>query len=298
MPVGSRPRLLMLTPDFPPERGGIQQVTDRLAGGLLDWFDVRVVALDTPGARAFDAQRELTVRRSRSGPGGSAPARAVGLNGGAAITLASFRPQLLLSAHILASPAASLAGRLLGARVVQYFYAKEIPDKPRLSRFAAREADAVVSISSYTSQLLEAAGVAMGSVVVIPPGVDLPAEPDPLPVGRPTFITVARLRDRYKGHDILIRSLGRIRERVPDVEWVVLGEGPLRPELASARPRAGRGGRGAVPRLRPGRGARRVAASRTRHGDAEPPARRWTGRGGVRNRLPRGRRVRQAGRRG
>jgi phosphatidylinositol alpha-1,6-mannosyltransferase len=68
-------------------------------------------------------------------------------------------------------------------------------------------------------------------VHVIAPGVDLPAEADPLPSARPTFVTVARLRDRYKGHDVLMRSLAIVRERVPDVLWVVVGDGPLRGEL-------------------------------------------------------------------
>jgi len=45
------------------------------------------------------------------------------------------------------------------------------------------------------------------------------------------MLTIARLEDRYKGHDLLVQSLGSIRERVPGVEWVVIGEGPLRPEL-------------------------------------------------------------------
>jgi phosphatidylinositol alpha-1,6-mannosyltransferase len=44
-------------------------------------------------------------------------------------------------------------------------------------------------------------------------------------------VTVARLQDRYKGHDVLMRSMPLIRERVPDVRWVIVGDGPLRGEL-------------------------------------------------------------------
>jgi phosphatidyl-myo-inositol dimannoside synthase len=53
----------------------------------------------------------------------------------------------------------------------------------------------------------------------------------PLRAERPTLLTVARLEHRYKGHDVLLEALGAIRARVPDVEWVVIGEGTLRPEL-------------------------------------------------------------------
>ena len=66
---------------------------------------------------------------------------------------------------------------------------------------------------------------------LIPPGVDLPRDPRSVPAERPSFLTIARLEDRYKGHDVLIRALGRVRMEVPDVEWIVIGDGPLRPEL-------------------------------------------------------------------
>jgi phosphatidylinositol alpha-1,6-mannosyltransferase len=48
---------------------------------------------------------------------------------------------------------------------------------------------------------------------------------------RPTIVTVARLRDAYKGHDVLLDALPRVREDVPDVRWVIVGDGPLRPSL-------------------------------------------------------------------
>ena len=48
---------------------------------------------------------------------------------------------------------------------------------------------------------------------------------------RPTVVTVARLRDCYKGHDVLMRAMPLIRARVPDAQWIVIGDGPLRPEL-------------------------------------------------------------------
>ena len=35
----------------------------------------------------------------------------------------------------------------------------------------------------------------------------------------------------YKGHDTILRALPAIRARVPDVHWIVVGEGRLRPRL-------------------------------------------------------------------
>jgi phosphatidylinositol alpha-1,6-mannosyltransferase len=225
-----RPRLLLLTPDFPPVPGGIQVLTHRLASGLTA-FQTRVVTLDAPGAERFDATSGISTRRLGPRRGTPRPARLGELNAAAVREALRFRPELTLSAHIVASPAAAAIGRLLAAPTVQYFYAKEIADKPRLARFAARRAQASISISGYTSELLAAGGAPLAGVHVIAPGVDLPADADPLPSQRPTFVTIARLRDRYKGHDVLMRSLAIVRDRVPEVQWVVIGDGPLRGEL-------------------------------------------------------------------
>jgi phosphatidylinositol alpha-1,6-mannosyltransferase len=232
------PRLLVLTPDFPPERGGIQALLDGLLTHLVG-LRVRVLALDSPGAAPFDAARPLDVRRV-SARASLGSARNIPLNAAALWEAARFRPELILSAHIVTAPAGALIGRTLGVPHVVYFYANEIVGKPRLAAFAARHSDASIAISSYTAALLDAIGVSEG-VSVIPPGIELPAELPSRPperLQRPTILTVARLKDRYKGHDVLLRAMGIIRERVPDVRWVIIGEGPLRPELeAEARER-------------------------------------------------------------
>jgi phosphatidyl-myo-inositol dimannoside synthase len=223
------PRLLVITPDFPPARGGIQVHTHRLVAGLTG-FERRTVTLDCEGAHAFDSASGLRIRRVRAdrrlGAG-----RNVVLNAAALVEALGFRPDVTLSLHIVASPAAAVIGAALRARTVQYFYANEIAGKPRLASFAARRADVVVSISSYTTGLLASVGVSPARVELIPPGVDLPSDPTPRAAERPTVLTIARLRDRYKGHDVLVEALGSIRQQVPDVEWVVIGDGPLRPEL-------------------------------------------------------------------
>jgi phosphatidylinositol alpha-1,6-mannosyltransferase len=44
-------------------------------------------------------------------------------------------------------------------------------------------------------------------------------------------LTISRLEDRYKGHDVMLRALPLIRAKVPEVQWVVIGDGTLRPGL-------------------------------------------------------------------
>ena len=224
----AKPRLLVLTPDFPPARGGIQVLSHRLATAMAG-FETRVVAADSPGAAEFDAEGELTVRRVRADRrlGGG---RNIPLNGFAVAEAARFRPQATLSVHIVTSPAAAMINRTLGAPTVQYFHAKEVGAKPRLAKFAADRASAAVAVSSYTAGLIEATG-SRPDIRLIPPGVDLAEQTEPIPEERPTLLTIARLEDRYKGHDVILRALPLIRAAVPDVQWIVIGDGPLRDGL-------------------------------------------------------------------
>jgi len=226
----------VLTPDFPPAHGGIQVLVHRLALALTG-FEVEVVTLASPGARGFDSERELAVRRVGAERRGR-HARVLALNAAALSRALRFRPDVTLSAHVVTSPAASWIRRLLGARTAQYFYANEVLGKPRLSAFAAARADVVIAISAYTASLIAATGASPSNLWLIPPGVDLPGEPATLAAERPTVLTIAQLKHSYKGHDVMLQALAGVRARVPDVEWVVIGEGPLRPgleELASSR---------------------------------------------------------------
>ncbi len=224
-----RPRLLLLTPDFPPDPGGIQAIAHRLAGEMKG-FDIRVVALDGPGARSFDAASGLSIRRVPIGAL-RGPARVGALNAYAFAQALRFRPDLTLNAHIVTAPVSTAIRRALGAPVVQYYHANEIGDKPRLAEFAARRADVVIAVSSYTAGLIKASGGEQADIRLIPPGVELPVDPTPQPAARPTLLTIARMNDGYKGHDVLIRALALVRERVPGALLIVVGDGPLRAGL-------------------------------------------------------------------
>jgi phosphatidyl-myo-inositol dimannoside synthase len=235
-----RPRLLIVTPDFPPDHGGVQVLVHRLALAMSG-FQVEVVTVSRPGGRHFDEECELRTRRV----GAHVPnerARMLTLNVGAVRLARRFRPHVTLSAHVIASPAAAAIRRLLNASTVQYFYANEILGRPRLAAFAASRADMAIAISGYTASLIRATGGSPARLRTIPPGVHLPPNSAGLPAKRPTLLTIAQLKHSYKGHDVLIEALARVHTRVPDVEWVVIGEGPLRPDLERLARARGLGG--------------------------------------------------------
>jgi phosphatidylinositol alpha-1,6-mannosyltransferase len=223
-------RACVFTPDFPPARGGIQHLIHRLTEELVGiQVELEVVTFDGPGSGAFDRARGFPVRRvGRRGP----RQIAVGLLNLRSLRSAlRFRPDVILSGHIVTSPAAAIAKRVLRVPVVQYLYALEVGARPRLAAFALRNAERSIAISRHTESLAEAVGGNSARRVVIPPGVDPPdgAGADRAP--RPTVVTVAQLESRYKGFDVMVRAMPLVRAQVPDVEWVIIGDGPLRGEV-------------------------------------------------------------------
>jgi phosphatidylinositol alpha-1,6-mannosyltransferase len=229
LPPGERPRLLLLTPDFPPAPGGIQVVAHRLATAMTQ-LDTEVVAPDAPGAAQFDARSGLRVRRVRGGARLRGGSNAL-LNAAALAHALRFRPHVTLSMHIVASPAAAAIRRATGARTVQYFHAEEIGAKPGLAAFAARQANASIAVSAYTAGLVAATGAPSERVAVIANGTDIPSDAAALPSERPTIVTIARIEERYKGHDTMVRALSLVLAKVPDAQWVVIGDGSLRPAI-------------------------------------------------------------------
>jgi phosphatidylinositol alpha-1,6-mannosyltransferase len=141
-----------------------------------------------------------------------------------------FRPDVVLSAHIVMAPAAWTISRVIGTPYVQYLHGEEVAAKSGLARFAVRHASRVIAVSAYTESLV-ASVVRVGQLRRIPPGVDMPRACSASRAERPLIVTVARLVDRYKGHDVMLRALPLIKTRVPGVRWIVIGDGPLRGPL-------------------------------------------------------------------
>ncbi len=194
----------------------------------IEAFETRVIALDSPGAAALDEQNPASAVRRVGANGLPRGARMALLNAVAIGDALDFRPDVTLSIHSIASPAAAAIRRIRGTPSVQYFHAEEVCARPRLAAFAIEQADEVIAVSAYTAGLIADTGAVPASMHLIPPGVDIPSDPTPEPIDRPTFLTIARMEERYKGHDVLVRATALVRAKVPDVQWVVVGDGTLR----------------------------------------------------------------------
>ena len=137
-----------------------------------------------------------------------------------------------------------------------------------------RQADLAIAVSAYTAELVAATGARPRRLRVIANGADVPDDPTPLTAERPTILTIARIEERYKGHDVMVRALALTLAKVPDAQWVVIGDGSLRPSLEALARSYGveRSIRflGAVDDEQRDAWLRRARAA----GDAESPARR------------------------
>jgi phosphatidylinositol alpha-1,6-mannosyltransferase len=141
------------------------------------------------------------------------------------------RPDVVISGHIVAAPAAAAVARVLDIPFLQYFYSAEIGTRPKLSAFAVRHAALSVAISSHTRELIEQLVPQPGRLQTIAPGVDRVTVEPAGREQRPTIVTVARLKQRYKGFDVMLRAMPLVRARVPNARWVLVGDGPLRSEI-------------------------------------------------------------------
>jgi phosphatidylinositol alpha-1,6-mannosyltransferase len=142
-----------------------------------------------------------------------------------------WRPDFVVSAHIVTAPAAVTINRLLGTPWLQYSHGRELASRPDLARFAVTRAHANVAVSSFTAARVGALGADPGRVFLVSPGADTASRREVPRYERPTVATVARLTERYKGFDVMLRAMPLVRARVPDAQWLVMGDGPLRESL-------------------------------------------------------------------
>ncbi|OBI52182.1 alpha-(1-2)-phosphatidylinositol mannosyltransferase [Mycobacterium kyorinense] len=233
-------RVLLVTNDFPPRRGGIQsylgELVDRIAGSGT--HEVTVYAPQWKGADVFDARATYQVVRHPGTlmlPGPTVDTRMRQLIADQRIDTVWFGA---------AAPLGLLAQRARGAgaaRVLASTHGHEVgwsmlPLARSVLRRIGDGTDVVTFVSRYTRERFASAFGPAASLEHLPPGVDTDRFcPDPAArielraryrLGqRPTVVCLSRLVPR-KGQDMLIRALPQIRRRVDGAALVIAGGGP------------------------------------------------------------------------
>ena len=111
------------------------------------------------------------------------------------------------------------------------------------TRWKYGRAAAIIAISRAVAEVLARSGVARERITVIPDGVDVhrvvaPAAPETLsslgvPPGAPLVVQVAQLVP-HKDPLNFVRAIAAARDRVPSLQALLVGDGPLRSEIADA----------------------------------------------------------------
>jgi phosphatidyl-myo-inositol dimannoside synthase len=235
-------RTLLVTNDFPPRPGGIQQFVHGLAvrqppGSLV------VYASTWRGAAAFDAGQPFPVIREDTTV--LLPTRGVARRA-ARIAAEHGCDRVWFGA---AAPLGLLAGglrRRAGVRrAVALTHGHEVgwaalPGARTLLRRLARDVDVMTFLGDYQRSRLERVVGRLTDLERLAPGVDTDVFSPSVSGeavrsryglgGRPVIVCVSRLVPR-KGQDTLIKALPVIRRRVPDAALLLVSGGPYRPAL-------------------------------------------------------------------
>jgi phosphatidylinositol alpha-1,6-mannosyltransferase len=238
-------RVLIVTNDFPPRRGGIQSFVHALAARLPE-DSVCVYAPAWDGDALFDARQPFPVVRHRTSM--MLPVPTVARRAAAVLRHYGCDTVLFGAAAPLGLLAPSL--RRAGAeRIVALTHGHEagwaaLPAARSVLRRIGDEVDVMTYLGEYFRVRLSAAlsPQAAARMVRLAPGVDTadfrpgaggPAIRKRLDIGRsqPVVVCVSRMVPR-KGQDTLLRAWPRVRAEIGgDPVLLLVGDGPYRAEL-------------------------------------------------------------------
>jgi phosphatidylinositol alpha-1,6-mannosyltransferase len=235
-------RTLLVTNDFPPRPGGIQQFVHNLAV-RQPAGSVVVYASQWRGSAEFDAEQPFEVVREDTAvllPTPKIARRAASLakaHGCDTVLFGAAAPLGLLAQGLRKDAGVQRAVGITHGHEIGW---AALPGARSLLRRIARGNDVITYLGSYQQTRLDKALHGLTDLRRLAPGVDVDAfHPgvDGSEVrkrhgldGRPVVVCVSRLVPR-KGQDMLIRALPQIRRRVPGAALLLVSGGPYRKTL-------------------------------------------------------------------
>jgi phosphatidylinositol alpha-1,6-mannosyltransferase len=243
---------LLLATDYPPQTGGIQRYHSNLAAALQALGrEVHVVATQSPGWEHHDATSPVPVTRV---PGDHSKLRTTQLLRDQARALAGSLGEPLRG--VIATkwspegPGAWEAARSLHVPWGVFGHDREFilhaanVVKWALQSFLLTHADLCFAISGYAARNFRRGFAPARRIRMVGCGIESDQfQPDPETAARlrerhglgdrPVLLTVARLVPK-KGHLTVLQALGQVRERFPQVAYVIVGDGPARGRIEQA----------------------------------------------------------------
>lgn len=227
------PRVLLITRNHPPLRGGMERLNARMFEALHA-RNPGSALLGPPGADRFLPAGA----HSRALAGGSLAAMILSsVTRGIAMARRT-RPQVVLAGSGLAALAAVAAAAGVGAAPMVYLHGLDIVAASRVYRAlwlpCIRRCRAVMVNSANTRRLAIDAGVDAGCIRIVHPGTTIPsldAEARArfrarygIDAGAPLLLSVGRLTARKGLAEFVGGSLPRVRAGHPDTRLVIIGD--------------------------------------------------------------------------
>lgn len=242
-------RRLLITLTFPPDTGGMQSFAHQRC--LRAGDKPVVLAPWHPDCATFDVAQPFSILRWRPFLGNVPGLKRIG----------QLLQPLLLARQLLQQGGfdavecwqplplgltAWLLKRIYRLPVIIWSHGSDllrvqrIPGGRAVLRWTLSQADWLIANSMATQVQMERLGQDPARIRVIHPPVEYErfhpnVDPTPIRVRHamgdaPTILTVARLVEK-KGIDMVLRALPSILYAVPEVRYLIVGDGPLRPQL-------------------------------------------------------------------
>ncbi len=236
-------RILMVTPRYFPEMGGVEnhvyQVATRLAQAGVQ---ISVLTTDRQGKLpAYEQVEGVHIQRVRAWPAQRDYYFAPGIY--SYIQRHTWDLIHIQSYHTLVPPLAMLAARRAGIPYVVTFHGGGHSSHLRnalrkvqwpLLRPLISKAERLIALANFEIELWgRIFGIPSEKFVVIPNGADLPSfqRSDHSPTTDRTIIASIGRLERYKGHQRIIAALPFILNQFPDVQLWIAGVGPYEQTL-------------------------------------------------------------------
>lgn len=155
-----------------------------------------------------------------------------------------WRPDLVICAHLALGPVGWFVSKFAHRRNWIFVYGIEAwTSLSFLKRTALRRADRVIGISRFTcDEVVKRQRVKGERIEILPCALEeglstiKPARVGPhqsLGAGQRVILTVARMAaaEQYKGHDVMLRALPSVLARIPNLMYVVVGDGDDRSRI-------------------------------------------------------------------